>query len=326
MNKVTIIIPVYNVEGYIETCLKSVACQSYKGGIECLIIDDCGNDESISLAQNFICKTTVNNISFRIIHHEFNKGLSGARNTGIRESSGDWIYFLDADDKIIPECIELMMNCVNSHPDTQTVIAGASASNKKYKYMDYEIRKSEFPDYCCDSNWINYAFLKHEMISMTAWNVLLKRSFILKHSLFFKEGIMFEDEIFHFQLANTLNRLSVLKKNTYIYVVRDDSIINSTNTINVDRNWLIILDIMVDCIIDKYRKRQVASIFYYAQMRIKYSSDPVLRNGIKKILIKLARHATLKQSIGLWICGFAPIDKMEEYMKWSERFVGNVVL
>lgn len=326
MDRISIIIPVYNVQSYIEDCLHSVAAQTYQGNIECLLIDDCGNDESILLAQNFIQKTHLSNISFRIIHHKQNKGLSGARNTGINESTGDWIYFLDSDDKIIPECFELMMECVAKYQDTQLVIAGAYATNGKFQYMNYENRKLELPDYSDDTNWINYAFLKHEMLSMTAWNILLKKSFVLDNSLFFKEGITNEDEILHFQLANTANRIAILKRNTYIYVVRENSIVTSTDKIKSDRNWLILLDIMIDNICERNKKRQVASIFYFIKMRITYSSDPVLLRGLKNIMLKLIRHATIKQSAGLLIGYIAPLRKLNKYTDWSKALIGDVIL
>ena len=77
---VTIIIPVYNVAPYIKDCLKSVVRQTYRGGMECLLIDDCGTDDSIAIAEKMI-KTYVGPICFRIIRHESNRGLSAARNT-----------------------------------------------------------------------------------------------------------------------------------------------------------------------------------------------------------------------------------------------------
>ena len=101
-------------------CLSSISQQSYSGSMECLLIDDCGDDKSISLAEEFVKKNHTS-IEFRVVHHEKNKGLSGARNTGIRESNGDYVYFLDSDDKITVDCIEKMVKCITEHPDAQMV-------------------------------------------------------------------------------------------------------------------------------------------------------------------------------------------------------------
>ena len=79
---ISIIVPIYNVQLYIKECLFSIIAQTFIGKIEVLLIDDCCKDNSISLIQNLLSKYT-GNITFKIIKHETNKGLSAARNTGI---------------------------------------------------------------------------------------------------------------------------------------------------------------------------------------------------------------------------------------------------
>lgn len=89
---VSIIIPVYNVAPYIEDCLRSVMRQTYAGPMECLIVDDCGTDESIHIAERLI--TEYNGpIHFDILHHNHNRGLSAARNTGIENAVGGGISY-----------------------------------------------------------------------------------------------------------------------------------------------------------------------------------------------------------------------------------------
>ena len=83
--KISIIVPAYNVEQYIFECLNSVAFQTFNGVIECLVIDDCGQDKSINVAENFI-DMYEGKVEFRIIHREKNGGLSAARNTGLKEA------------------------------------------------------------------------------------------------------------------------------------------------------------------------------------------------------------------------------------------------
>lgn len=78
---VSIIIPVNNVSDYVEECLQSVAAQTYTA-IECIIVDDCGTDDSMQKVESFITNYQ-GPITFKILHHEHNRGLSAARNTGI---------------------------------------------------------------------------------------------------------------------------------------------------------------------------------------------------------------------------------------------------
>ena len=142
--KVSIIIPIYNVASYVERCIRSVMNQTLTKEIECIILDDCGSDNSIDIAENLISEY-VGCIDFRILHHDFNRGLSAARNTGIDSAKGEYIYYLDSDDKIVPDCIEKLVSSVKKHPDSQIVFAGAEASADNYKWLDYTTK--ELPEY-----------------------------------------------------------------------------------------------------------------------------------------------------------------------------------
>lgn len=120
---VSIIIPTYNVAPYIIECLESVASQTYQGVIECIVVDDCGTDESIPLAQEFI-DSYNGNIKFRICHREKNGGLSAARNSGLFEAKGEFVYFLDSDDYITPNCIESLVEVAKHFPKVEIVQGG----------------------------------------------------------------------------------------------------------------------------------------------------------------------------------------------------------
>ena len=95
--KITIVIPVYNVAPYIEECLRSVMNQSWQGTIECILVDDCGADNSMKII-NQILQSYQGDLEFKIIHHEQNRGLSAARNSGIDAATGDYVYFLPVGD------------------------------------------------------------------------------------------------------------------------------------------------------------------------------------------------------------------------------------
>lgn len=89
---ISIIVPIYGVEPYIKKCLISIMSQSLTSGVECILVNDCTKDESINIAQKLIDEYR-GNIKFRIINREENGGLSAARNTGILEAKGDYLYF-----------------------------------------------------------------------------------------------------------------------------------------------------------------------------------------------------------------------------------------
>ena len=99
--RISIIIPVYNVELYVEECLQSVANQTMTEGIECIIVDDRGQDNSAAIAKQYI-DSYKGDIRFTFIQREKNGGLSAARNTGIEAATGEYVYFLDSDDYLVP--------------------------------------------------------------------------------------------------------------------------------------------------------------------------------------------------------------------------------
>ena len=102
---ISIVIPVFNVEIFISECLQSVIRQTYTGPLECIVVDDCGTDKSIEIAEQLIAEYD-GPIDFKVLHHDHNRGLSAARNTGMDAAKGDYVYFLDSDDWISDDCIE----------------------------------------------------------------------------------------------------------------------------------------------------------------------------------------------------------------------------
>lgn len=212
---VSIIIPVYNVQDYIKKCLESVAAQTFKGAIECLIIDDCGQDESIDIAERFINKVNTPNIEWRIIYHKNNKGLSAARNTGIREAQGEWLYFLDSDDWISEDCIEKIYNSAIQQSDIEMAIGRFEPSDGSHMQnieLDTGVYESPLALYCS---------LKFYAM---AWNKLLRKDFIDKNDLFFKEGIICEDLVWSFQVACYLRKIAIVNEVTLYYLIRKGSI------------------------------------------------------------------------------------------------------
>lgn len=239
---VTISIALYNAKDYIVNCLESVAAQTYLGTIECIIVDDCGTDGSVSLVESFI-NSYNGQIRFKIVHHSKNLGLSEARNTGIKEANGDYIYFLDDDDTIIPECIEMMIGSLLKHPDSQIVFAGAEASNGKFKWLDYT--KKQLPDYSNDHDWLQRSMLKRFDFGMTAWNKLISRSFIQENNLSFVHGLVHDDEAWNFDLSKYIKSASFVKHNTYMYNLHDNSItVGVSNILKIERRfalWYVLL-------------------------------------------------------------------------------------
>lgn len=220
---ISVIIPIYNVEEYLLECLQSVAAQSKTVGVECLLVDDCGTDASMYVAERFV-SAYKGNISFRILHHNKNCGLSAARNTGIRVAKGKFLLFLDSDDFIFPTCLENMYNFGLLYD--ADMVQGSYMSDSPYMKL---FEKVTLPDFTSDKSLIKRILLNYDINPVMAQNRLVKKQLILDNNLFFKEGIIHEDQYWNFFLAKVINRIVFCKEKTYFYRQTPGSITNHVN-------------------------------------------------------------------------------------------------
>ena len=273
--KISIIVPVYNVEQYISECFDSIAVQTYKGEIECIFVDDCGQDKSVEILEKMIADYQ-GGISFSIIHHEHNKGLSGARNTGIRHAQGDYLYFIDSDDSITPDCIEKLVALAEKYPGVE-VVQGSTKSKQEW----LQLAKKHFPEYSDNFKWIRKTMLLRFSIPMTAWNKLVRKDLIVKNGLYFEEGLIHEDEIWNFMLAKHAHSIAFCCDITYIYRENPNGIIGQTK----ECNYSPILNIMVNRVSQPYIFSDIKCILSLARKDYKDIISRLYRfKGVKAYL------------------------------------------
>lgn len=224
MKLVSIILPIYNVEPYIEECLQSVANQTMTEGVECIVVDDCGTDQSMQIVERFV-KGYDGSILFRILHHDHNRGLSAARNTGIRAARGEYIYFLDSDDRITATCMEGFIQIIMGHSNVDLI---QGFLDQDTPYMNQFLLKP-LPEYTENRRYIKRALLDYDELPVCAANKMIRREVITDNNLYFKEGIIHEDNHWSFFLAKYVKSLSVLKKECYLYTVNTSSITKVVN-------------------------------------------------------------------------------------------------
>lgn len=218
--KVSIVIPVFCVSDYIEGCLKSVIKQSYPH-IECIIVDDASPDDSMMKCERMI--TSYNGpIKFTIIRHGKNRGVSAARNTGTDVATGEYVYYLDSDDEITPDCIEKLVKPLMEDPSIEVVQGNYVWIKKKGKTPkpainipnqggDYNTREATRK--CYFENKMPYA-----------WNKLISKKFLYKCQIQFKDGVMWEDHLWNLMLMKHLTHLYLVPDVTYLYYRRPRSI------------------------------------------------------------------------------------------------------
>ena len=239
---VSIIVPVYNVSAYIERCWESLVKQTYKD-LEILFIDDCGTDDSVEKLQKLI--DIHPGIYCKILHHDHNRGLSAARNTGLMAATGDYVYFLDSDDDITENCIERLVAPVMN--DDVDIVVG------NYRVVGGEANSPLLLDSgLLDSSKEVLASYAAGKWYVMAWNKLCRRDFLIDNNLFFREGLIHEDVLWTFQVACKAQSLYVCNDVTYNYNVRGASIMTS---MSIERDLRVYLDVF-DAIIGFVRSEQ----------------------------------------------------------------------
>ena len=211
MPKVSVIVPVYNVEKYVEKCLKSLVNQTMQE-IEIIVVDDGSKDGSKSIVDNYIKKYPD---KIKYLYKE-NGGLSSARNFGIPYANGEYIAFLDSDDYVEPTMYEEMYKL-------------AKKDNADMVECDFiwEYPNKQKYDYGVVYNGKKEAIEKARVV---AWNKLIKREIIENEKIEFPFGLRYEDVEFFYKLVPSLNKISFMKKYFIHYVQRENSIANTQNT------------------------------------------------------------------------------------------------
>ena len=255
---VSIIIPTYNVASYIIECLESVASQTYRGSLECIVVDDCGTDDSIALADNFI-QHYLGKIDFRILHREKNGGLSAARNTGLNKAKGEFVYFLDSDDYITPDCIESLVEVAKHFPKVEIVQGGIV--NTKGTII-YDSTRFKTPQLLEDRKDI-YSKLVFGKLPVSSWNKLIRRDFLKENSIDFYEGVIHEDVDFLYKLAAHVTSFALCPVISYCYrVQREGSILSTTNDDRSTQSRILVYNACLDKKMKMpFRKLLTRSIF-----------------------------------------------------------------
>jgi len=181
MPEFSIIVPVFNTEKYLRQCLDSVLVQTFTD-YECIMVNDGSTDNSVEIAQEYC---SIDN-RFKLIQKD-NGGASAARNKGIMAAKGEYLFFLDSDDFVLPYALEDLHKLTKNKPD---IVACES-----YGYNEAEESLVE-RKYTLPSTQLPAAQAFSELKILCApWEFVVNKSFLLTRHIFFAEGIRHEDEL-----------------------------------------------------------------------------------------------------------------------------------
>ena len=218
-SKISIIVPVYNVEHELSRCVDSILNQSYTN-IEVILVDDGSTDRCPSICDAFVMKDR----RVRVIHKP-NGGLSSARNAGLREASGEWILYVDSDDYILNDSCERLI-AVGAKYDCD--IVSADAIREFNGGREYMVHGSLADGKCYPSRDFIIKTVKPCEWYAPAWLNLYKRSFLIENNLFFVEGLLHEDMEMQPRVFLAAKTVAYCAYPFYRYVDRASSIMNAT--------------------------------------------------------------------------------------------------
>lgn len=303
---ISIIIPLYNVEKYVVRCLESVQAQDYPGKIECILIDDCSKDNTRSVVNEYLEKKNNCPISFSIITHKNNQGVSAARNAGTQAAKGEYIFYLDSDDYIYPYTISLMADEIIRHPGIDLVTGDYADSTGQKTYRNINTYKRN--QFTTDKKWIQYQFLNSDAeLPISSTNKLIKKGFINKKNISFISATIHEDNHWLYQVLNSINSLAFVFQPTYFYYKNILSASHTTPTKNEKKCWHKILYDYSKITRRPFLKmklgRFMQSYFYEHLYEYNFPNDKKLRNNYMITCIKCGQ---IKAAVMLFIMEHFP--------------------
>ena len=228
MKNISVVVPVYNVEKYVETCIQSILDQTYTD-FELILVDDGATDTSGTICDNFAAKD--NRI---IVIHKKNGGLSDARNTGIQQASGKYLIFVDSDDFIEKNTLQDTFLLAEQH-QADVVVFGyyADVLNKNGAIQSH--KNSGKDNILADPISIakQVVFLKRNFVFDSSCNKLYLTDVIKKNNIWMPKGEIFEDTAFNTALLPHINKMIITSNCYYHYMQRNANRI--TNTYNPNK-------------------------------------------------------------------------------------------
>lgn len=227
---VSVIVPVYNVAAYLRVCLDCLRGQTLRN-IEVICVNDGSTDQSRDILSEYASA----DLRIQIVDQE-NRGLSEARNAGARVSSGKYLYFMDSDDLLEPDALELLVSdmeeraleflCFNAIAFGEDPESEKLASEKNRDYFQRKLDERRI--YTGRDLFLEMKTNPHNHFVTPVWTSMILRAFFLKENIWFYPGILHEDELWTFSVLMRAQRVGCLNKTLYHYRVRKSSIMTES--------------------------------------------------------------------------------------------------
>lgn len=262
---ISIVIPVYNVEGEFTRCLDSVLGQTY-GNLEVILVDDGSTDGS-----GLLCDEAASRDGRVKVIHKENGGLSSARNTGLRTATGDWLLYVDSDDAIMPDACEALLDTGRKSKADLVMGDAVHETSDGKEAMSHDCLEPGTLYTARDG--IIKLIKNHEFYAPACFN-MYKPFLLKKNNLFFAEGILHEDMEMQPRLFLSMASIAYSGRTFYRYIDRSTSIMNASDAAR--------------------RRRDLSRI--YASWKTCFDSvgDPDLQRALYGYLCKCYLHSCLE--------------------------------
>lgn len=215
MKTFSVIMPIYGVERYLRQGVDSVLAQSFED-YEIILVDDCSPDSCPSICDEYAEKDE----RIRVIHKPQNEGLGEARNTGFRAAEGEYILYMDSDDTIEADLLQLVNNAIKSDRDADIVVFGSRCvhENKSGEaYYQEDLRPEARVAKAKEEIGECFIELSSKRIFPYAWNKVYKRSFLEKTGVVFERTKLIEDFLYNITLFRQASKVCILSEVLYNY-------------------------------------------------------------------------------------------------------------
>lgn len=234
-SKVSVIIPVYNIEAYLERCIKSIINQQYSN-LEIILVDDGSTDSSPEICDSYAREDT----RIKVIHKK-NGGLADARNAGLDIVTGDYIAFIDSDDYIHKDMFQVMLKVLKEN-DLSIVECNYKKTKASLDVSYYENTKdSSDVTIFSKRNAVVNAIMDHKLKNVVT-NKLYKKE--LWEEMRYPKGKIFEDVAMTYKIINQCEHIGKIENAFYYYFQREDSIVNSSFSVNKLDHCTALLEIL----------------------------------------------------------------------------------
>lgn len=302
---VSVIVPVYNVENYIDDCLNSITQQTYKN-LEIIVVEDCSTDSSLQMLQSYLDDKRI-----KLVQHQENGGLSAARNTGIKAASGEYLMFVDSDDIIDSNLVEICLQAsLDSAADVVLLTVKPFEDGEQVQIVPTLQTRSNDYKIMSQVDYLNYDHF--------AWLKFIRTELIRSENLQFPVGQYYEDWPFHWKINFVASKIVNVTDGYYHYRQRGNSITGSYDNklLHIFSSHLLIANIA-----DEYnasiiiRKILATKIYRGIWFVLTTINDQYLAEAVieaKKHLERTSRYSkykTLSPKIEVLLLGLSLPDK-----------------